>query len=113
VTTLYLHRSPGLHAEAPPVFSEQRRSSRRGMGVEGFGAGYLFKMTTMADIKAKARNYAAVLSSWVAHAGALALSILLVAFVGMPIGQVIFDYWHPKAQMWQAPQPATAKKGKM
>jgi ABC-type proline/glycine betaine transport system permease subunit len=84
------------------------------MGIEGFGAGYQFKMTTMADIKAKARNYAAVLSSWVAHAGAVALSILLVAFVGMPIGQVIFDYWHPKAQtMWQAPQPATAKKGKM
>jgi hypothetical protein len=116
VTTLYLHRSPGLHAEAPPVFSEQRRSSRRGIGIEGFGAGYQFKMTTMADMLAKAKSHVAALSSWTAYAGGLALSLLLAAIVAMPVGQVILDYWQPRMQaMWQAPPPAIKQpvKGKL
>jgi hypothetical protein len=56
------------------------------------------------------------LLAMVASAGALGGGILVLVLIGMPLGQVVLDYWTPKLQAaMQAPAPAKIepKKGKL
>lgn len=59
-----------------------------------------------------------ITAAWIGYLGAMSAAVLIMAFVFMPVGHLIWDYWSPRVQsVWQQPaasqaQQQAAKKGK-